>query len=129
MVAKVSESDIARTIDAWLDLGARQNYWLYMAARQPNPKTPGREGAGVGSMSKGQPDRMLFLLPPHMANYHCIAVEIKTKTGRPSDEQKDWLGIFGDSHWQRGALVVRSLPELKEQLKELGVRCPEGDVW
>lgn len=129
-----SEIDIARTIDAFLDLGARQGFWEFCRILQPNPKQPGREGlvseriGGVQIVheSKGQPDRIVFTRQPTPADTDVIAIEIKTEKGRLSEDQRRWLEGFETRY--RIPLVVRSLPELQERLRDLGVQMPNLEV-
>ena len=76
-----------------------------------------REGAKFKKMGTraGFPD-LLLLLPSHDRKHHALGVELKTPTGRLSDNQKAWAKVAMSAGVKY--VVVRSFDEFKKEILE-----------
>ena len=66
---------------------------------------------------KGFPD--LFIYESRTINgkqYHGLAIEIKTIKGRPTKEQKEWIGALKERNYK--AEIVKGLPAILELIDE-----------
>lgn len=62
-------------------------------------------------VKSGVPD---LCLPVARGNYHGLYIEMKTKTGRPSDNQKWWIAELNDQRYK--AVICHGWEEAKQCL-------------
>lgn len=109
----MKESDYQRTIIDYLEILEKQNKLWFQ--RTNNTAIYDPVGKRFRSLSKGQkkgfPDIIVFM------NSRTIGLEIKTPTGRQSEEQK----IMEQKMKEQGVeyYVVKSLEEVKKIIEEL----------
>lgn len=68
---------------------------------------------------RGFPDLLIFTPPPHSPGCPGVAVEMKrTKGGRVSEDQKEWLDELERHGWK--AIVAKGCDDAVRQLREMG---------
>lgn len=69
-------------------------------------------------VEKGVPDLVIVDRPPAFPQFVGTVVEVKTKTGRPTEEQQKWLRHFSSLGWS--ANWTKGIAELLDTLRILG---------
>ena len=68
-------------------------------------------------LSKGVPD-IVIVTPPPCGGYVAAALEIKSDTGRPTPEQKEWIERMRAHGW--AAAIAKGLDACLQQLRDWG---------
>lgn len=103
------EHRIQAALFKWAKYASREKPCLKLMFAIPNG---GARDAITGAMLKaegvkpGVPD---IFLPYPSGNYHGLFIELKTKRGQPSKEQREWLMRLGNRGY--AALICRGLEE------------------
>jgi hypothetical protein len=85
------------------------------------PRDIAMKAGGLGKrcgVKAGIPDNIILVPPPNFPEAPGVVLELKTKTGTVSPEQKKWLASFEELGWK--TYVCRSYDEFDAMLKECG---------
>ena len=108
------EGGIQATLMDWARL--MENRWpaLQLLFHVPNGGARGKAEAGRmkrQGVKAGVPD---LVLPAARGGYHGLFIELKTETGRPTPEQKEWIRALSEQGY--AATVCRGLDEAIETI-------------
>lgn len=110
------EEDLQRACVEWAVLHKAKYPILKWLHHSPNGgKRPRGEAGKLKALGvkKGYPD---LTIPRKSGKWCGLAAELKSSTGKVSDDQQEWLNAFQEDGWLTG--VVRSLDEWIELFED-----------
>lgn len=127
MSGRNQEHRIQAALFKWAAYASREHPALKLMFAIPNG---GARDAITGAMLKaegvkrGVPD---IFLPQPVGTYHGLFIELKTSTGRPSPEQREWLCRLNNRGY--AAVLCRGFEEATETItKYLKDTLSQGDA-